>query len=234
MWRPSIWLLEEAGFHAIDGLPLVSIKFYKSETYAMNLFFRMMFSVCNNSFEFLSFSAISFSKLTWINAYLPIFTSVFIIEAFGIIPFLFEAPATKLTSLTLPILLGLYLGLFAFQLVWSLLQVNIQATKQPFVSVFNAALNINYFFNLPFFCVEVRMMLSQTLSALDLLIARNEFKLFVETLVLYFGLSLGIVEQPFFLIQSFDIVYNILTLLIQLVQPFSLFLALLFSPRLLS
>jgi hypothetical protein len=78
------------------------------------------------------------------------------------------------------------------------------------------------------------VVLAQTLRAFDLLIARGEFELFVETLVFNFLLSLAIVNTSFFPIQCLYIVYDVLTLLVELVQAFNLSLIFPFSSRIFS
>ena len=78
------------------------------------------------------------------------------------------------------------------------------------------------------------MVLSQTLRALDLLTAQSEFVFLFETLVFHFWLSLTIVDAPFSPIQSLYIVYDVLTLLVKLVQAFDLSLTFPFSCRIFS
>ena len=63
--------LSVLGFQEMEGYVLVKTKFYKSETYAINLCLRMVFSVYSISFQLLSFCTVSLYKLYYINTDLP-------------------------------------------------------------------------------------------------------------------------------------------------------------------
>lgn len=77
------------------------------------------------------------------------------------------------------------------------------------------------------------MVFAQTLTAPRLLGTDARFDIFVQALVLSFLLSFALDDKPFLPIQSFNISYDVFTLLIKLVKSFSVHLAILFKPEIL-
>lgn len=196
----------------------------------MNLFFRMIFSVCNNSFEFLSFRSFNFCIQTYITATVPPSLSFFILVVSSIILFIFVGLATRPSSYFQPISKRKYLLLLFFQLIFGFFKISIESAKQPFISILNAALNINYFFNLLFLSIEVWVVLSQILRAFDRLTACLGFQVLYEILSCNFFLPLTIVNNFFFSVQCFYIVDQVLPFLIKFIHSFSVSLGIFFCP----
>lgn len=131
----------------------------------MNLFLRMTFSVINISLELLSFAEVSLCRDCWIEQALPRFPFSFATRIARTAPATSGKLAPQSTASNAPESHHSYLARFLAELWFSLLEVGVQPSEEPAISVLDGWLYLNNLFDLFLTGIKVRMFADALLAS---------------------------------------------------------------------
>lgn len=131
----------------------------------MNLFLRMTFSVINISLELLSFAEVSLCRDCWISGSLPRFTFSSATRIARTAPATSGKLDLRWTASSAPKWTNAYLARLLTELWFRLLEVGVQSSEEPSVSVLDGWLYLNNLFDLFLIGIKVRMFADALLAS---------------------------------------------------------------------